>query len=133
MTEADFQRIEEELAIKLPKNYKALMANYPFAPDSFTEEFLLPNSVEGLPGSAAAGIKLPPSSFIIGTDGGEQVYFIDWSKESSPVYVFELETGRTKEEAPSLDAYVEKCRDMGLEIKRDEEERARKKWWQFWK
>ena len=91
------------------------------------------NNVEGLSGDPAAGLELPPNSFVIGADGGEEVYFIDCSKDPSPVYVYELETGMTKVEAPNLDGYVQKCRDTELEIKRDEAEMARKKWWQFWK
>ena len=133
MTNTDLQRIERELRITLPADYRALMLAYPFPPDSFSAECLLPDSADRLLELAGARENLPPHSFIIGDDGGEETYFIDVSRQPSPVYVFQLETGKVKEEAAGLDAYVQKCRDADDEIRRDQAEMARKRWWQFWK
>jgi hypothetical protein len=133
MTTSDLQRIERELGVKLPSDYTSLMAAYPFPSDSFAAESLLPNSADCILELAGARKSLPPNSFIIGNDGGEEVYFIDLTRHPSPVYVFELETGKAKEHAPHLDAYVHKCADAETEISRDQQHMARKKWWRFWR
>lgn len=133
MTNSDLQRIENELGIKLPADYRSLMLAYPFPPESFSAEQLLPDSAATLLQLAGGSENLPPHSFIIGDDGGVETYFIDVSRQRSPVYVFQLETGKVQEEAPSLDAYVQKCRDTEDEIRRDQALMAKRKWWQFWK
>jgi hypothetical protein len=133
MTDIDLQRIEDSLHIKLPADYRSLMLAYPFPPDSLSADCLLPNSVDAVLDHADTGGTLPPHSFTIGGDGGEEIYFIDLSRQPSPVFVYDLETGKIKEEAPSLDAYVQQCRDTEEELRLDEEEMARKKWWQFWR
>jgi hypothetical protein len=133
MTDSDLQRIERELSLKLPADYRSLMLSYPFPPDSFTAENMLPDNAARLLESAGGRDNLPPRSFIIGNDGGEEIYFIDTSRQQSPVFVFDLETGEIKEYAPTLEAYIQKCRDTDAQILRDEEAMAKKKWWQFWK
>lgn len=133
MTDSDLQRIERELSLTLPADYKSLMLSYPFPPNSFTAECMLPDNAGRLLESAGGRDNPPPGSFIIGNDGGEETYFIDASRQGAPVFVFDLETGEVKEYAPTLEAYIQRCKDINADIRRDQEEMAKKKSWPFWK
>jgi hypothetical protein len=133
ITAEDLDRIEQELGLQLPGDYRSLMLDYPFPADSYTAECLLVNDPEALKELAAERDPLPPQSFIVGDDGGEELYFIDLTRASSPVYVFQLETGQVKEASPSLQAYVQACEQTEREINGDEVKRSDRKWWQFWR
>ena len=133
MLSSELERIETQLGISLPEDYRSLMTAYPFAPSSFTAEVLLPDSADWLLASAGLVNDLPANSFIIGGDGGEESYFIDVSRQRSPVFVFDLETGKVWQKASSLSVYVEQCKDAIEQIHRDEERAAKKKWWQVWR
>ena len=76
------------------------------------------------------------SLFFVGSDGGEEYYFVDASKEDSEVFVLEIENGTHRNYAPSWAAYLEKINSSHDEVLADEqymaELRKNKKWWQFW-
>ena len=145
MTLEDIARIEAELDVRLPVDYRALMLAYPFPPDSFTAEFLMPNdtprlieinrerSTRELPPDNRDGKMLSSSYFEIGGDGGEESYLIDLAQQQSPVYVYDLETNELREAASDLQSFVEQCAASDEMIRRDEDFAARKGWWQFWK
>lgn len=139
MTEPDLQQIEAALGFTLPASYRGTVLSYPFAAGSFADEFMLPNrpqAVIDLGGVdfVAPGIDRP---FFLGSDGGEELYFMDASKPDSGVYVLELETGKHRVLSPSWAAYLAHLQATHAEIAGDEEaERQRakeKKWWQFWR
>jgi hypothetical protein len=139
MTEADLRQIEARLGFPLPGAFRLTALSYPFSPDSFAEEFMLPSQPSevidmneaGLP---VVGIDRP---FFVGSDGGEERYFVDASNAESPVYVYELETGRHRVLVDSWEKYMDHIRATLAEIAADEErERQRKltkRWWQFWR
>ena len=143
MTPEDIARIETELEVRLPKDYRALLQAYPFPPDSFTAEFAMPNdathlietnrerSTQALP-PHNRGRTVPSSSYFeIGGDGGEESYLIDLAQQQSPVYVYDLETNELREAASDLQSFVEQCAASDEMIRRDEDFTARKGWWQF--
>jgi hypothetical protein len=132
MTTSDFQRIERELAIHLPDDYKSLMMTYPFAPESFTADCLLPNNAGRLLEIAKDRQKLPPYSFIIGDDSADETYFIDISRAHSPVFVFDVPNGEVSERFPGLGAYVEHCKKTDAELSEYAKRMENRKWWQFW-
>jgi hypothetical protein len=79
MTDAELNKIEEELGISLPEFYRSTTINYPFPHDSYVAEFLLVNDPSiilrpWLPDDTFPGIGKP---YRIGSDGGEEDYFID--------------------------------------------------------
>ena|ERR1041384_8001648 len=133
MTESDIQRIEKELGITLPDDYKAFMRSYPFQSDSIASENIMDDANWLIEATGTRHRLFPPHTFIIGTDGGESTYFLDLSRQPSPVFNFDLETRGITEESPDLQAFVNKCRESEAEVRRDEEEMERRKWWQFWK
>ena len=96
MTEADLAKIEECVGFPLPSAFGATVLSYPFAAGSFADEFMLPNRPAALIDLNGARTKIAGRSrpFFVGSDGGEEWYFVDASRPDSPVYVFELETGR---------------------------------------
>ena len=66
-------------------------------------------------GARVVDIKRP---FFIGSDGGEEWYFVDASEPDSAVYVYELETGRHRALVASWAAYLGCIRDAHAEIAR---------------
>jgi hypothetical protein len=141
MTLEDIARIETDLGVRLPEDYRALMEAYPFPPDSFTAEFVMPNNATHLIeinrerstlSKPKKGRSEPPASYFeIGGDGGEERYLIDLSQAESPVYVYDLETDEVREAALELQSFVAQCAAADEEIRRDEEFTARRRWWQF--
>ena len=136
MLTSEIQFIEDELGIQLPAFYIKTMLDYPFAEDSFASEFLLCNSPEGIL-EYNSGYKPSAEAFTIGTDGGENTYFIKLD-EDGQVYVFDLEApdDTLKLEAATWDEYLKQIEALHEEIRQDElfmaERKRNKKWWQFW-
>jgi hypothetical protein len=139
MTEADLRQIEARLGFPLPAAFQSTVLSYPFPADSFADEFMLPSqagevvnmNVDGVP---TAGIDRP---LFVGSDGGEERYFVDAGRTASPVYVYELETGRHRVLVDSWGKYLDHIRDTLAEIAADEDREKQRKltkrWWEFWK
>mgnify|MGYP000244384971 CR=1 FL=1 len=49
---------------------------------------------------------IEPKRFIIGSDGGESVFFIHLNDDNCSVYTFDLETQKSDKEFDSLDLYI---------------------------
>ena len=139
MTEADLAGIEASVGFPLPSAFRATVLSYPFAPDSFADEFMLPNRPSALidlngAREAIAGVSRP---FFVGSDGGEESYFVDASRSDSPVYVFELETGRHRILVPSWAEYLGRIGETHAEIESDQallsKRKLERRWWEFWK
>jgi len=136
VTEAELGEIEARLAFPLPASFRSTALSYPFPPDSFADEFMLPNRPRDVidlnkAGAAVADIDRP---FFVGSDGGEEWYFVDASQPESPVYVYELETGRHRVLVGSWAAYLDHIRDAHAEIEADDEaarqRKLSKRWWE---
>ena len=139
MTESELAEVESWLGFSVPANYRSTLTNYPFPSDSYAEEFMLPNDPRSVIELNDLGVEVRSieQPFFIGSDGGEDHYFVDAADADSPVYVFELETGKHRELVGSWTDYLQHIRGIHDEIAADEEsERERKRtkrWWEFWK
>ena len=145
MSENDFLRIERELNLRLPKDYRELMLNYPFSKDSLSADDLLPNDPEVLIThnqvsdlhslmAMSSNPSVPLGNyFSIGSDSSEESYWIDVTSPKSPVYKFALECCDLTIKAANLEEYVKQCWHIEEEIKKDEEYMSRRRWWQFWR
>ena len=143
MTEDDLQQIEAAVGYTLPTFYRTTLVAYPFPKDSFADEFMLrdcPQSViannKGSPRISSPDIR---QSFFLGSDGGEERYFVDAKNPNSAVFVFELETGKHRQEASTWAEFLDQVRVVVSEIDAEEAEdtalatrRVNKNWWQFW-
>jgi len=132
VTSSDFERLERELKISLPNDYKRLMAAYPFPEDSFSADCLMPDNPDRLLEISRDRNKLPPHGFIIGDDSEYETYFLDTSREFSPVFAFDEQSGKVRERFPNLDAYVQHCEKTDKQINRYAKRTENRKWWQFW-
>ncbi len=139
MTQDEIDEIEGSLSLRLPAGYRGTLLSYPFLAGSFADEFLLLNRAKDLLALnptrlAISGIEKP---FVIGSDGGEESYFLDAANAEPGVFVFDLETGNHRLLARSLPAYVDYIRTILDEIAADEEDEKRRstsrRWWEFWK
>ena len=139
MTEADLGQIEARLGFPLPAAFRSTALNYPFSPDSFADEFMLPSQPSDFIDMNQAGVSLAGIGrpFFVGSDGGEERYLVDASKAESPVYVYELETKRHRVLVDSWASYLDHIRDALAEIAADEDREKQRKltkrWWEFWK
>ena len=139
MTDQELQAIEKHTGYSLPEYYCATLSNYPFSSDSFAGEFILPNDQKVIIelNSAAISPSKIRKPFFIGSDGGEEWFFVDTSKDDSGVFVFELETGNHRLLVPTWTAFLEHIDAEHAAIAADEEVmrqcKLNKKWWEFWK
>jgi len=139
MTDQDFQSIGKHLGFPIPAYYRATMSSYPFSADSFAAEFMLPDDPEQVIDLNEIHISSPEVSkpFFIGSDGGEERFFVDAAKSDSGVFVFELETGKHRPLTPTWTAFFEHIQAAHAEIEADkkamEQRKLNKKWWEFWK
>ena len=138
MNKSELTKIEKELNISLPAYYKDIMLNYPFSEESFANEFLLPNDIEHVIEMNKENELVDKSEnpFFVGSDGGEEYYFIKTKSINSSVYVFDLEKGKHSMKADSFQVYLNQIDETLKEIEADEkaeiERKKNKKWWQFW-
>jgi len=139
MKESDIRKIESALDVPLPEFYRVTMLTYPFPADSFANEFLLPNDPKTIleynqHSGEYPGIGKP---FVIGSDGGEEMYYVDLAADSSQVFTFDIETGKHTPKAADWTMYLSQIEADLKEIKGDEtveqERKANKKCWEFWK
>lgn len=126
------------MGFTLPASYRATVLSYPFEPDSFADEVMLPNRLDAVIDLSGAKFSSPEigKPFFIGSDGGEEMYFVDASKPDSGVLVYEMKTGKHRSLVPTCAAYLDHIHTIHAEIVADEEadrqRKLNKKWWQFW-
>jgi cell wall assembly regulator SMI1 len=139
MNTEDIKAIEAQIGIALPEFYRATMTNYPFPNDSFADEFLLPNSSSAVIANNEDPGEYPDVAqpFVIGGDGGEEIYFVDLAATTSQVFVYDMDTGKHTPHADDWAKYLDQIANTLKEIEEDEqaetERKANKKWWEFWK
>ncbi len=138
VTDAELKTIEECLTVALPEAYRATLRDYPFPSESFGAESMLLNSAESVIEFNTEGAEIDGvvSPIFIGSDLGEEWYFLDASRTDSPVFVYQLETGEHQVLDTTLERFLDRIRAVGEEIEADEkaeeERRLNKKWWEFW-
>jgi hypothetical protein len=148
MTPSELDRIEEVLGITLPEAYRATMGVYPFDSDATASDCMLPNDAEWVINANRGldrhfllhhgkGRWVPTKNhLLIGTDGGEEYYYLDLREKSCPVLAFDLETGNLSVFCDNFERFVCRCREIDDEIEEDERKAAERaegrKWWQFW-
>lgn len=144
MTESDLNRIEQVLNISLPREYRAVVSRYPFAPNSSLADYALPNDADRVIEMNVLSRECewdseasPIHWFVFGHDGGECSYFLDLTRPNSPVFAISIEGGGPSEEAPTLADFIEINLQIDEEGDREFAEKAAwrkaRKWWQFWK
>jgi hypothetical protein len=143
VTADDLDRVERELGIRLPGDYRALVLAYPTELGSSGPDYELLDAPEQLIAinrrlreQGFFGLPWPAHYFSFGGDGSGNEYYLDLHKAPSPVYFADHEGSVYQEQWPSLQAWLtERLREQA-EWEIEEQERARRKamkrWWQFW-
>jgi hypothetical protein len=118
VTSADLDRIEHELHIALPVDYRRTMEAYPFARNSFSEGMLL-DDVDvlirwnsGDPNRSIDGRNQALTfrdHFKIGSDGGELSFFLKYTGSPNPIYCYDLESGNFEVISQDIAEYVGHC------------------------
>ncbi len=140
MTAEDLDRIERVLGRRLPEDYREVMQRYPFSPGSFSYDCMLTDDARTVIEANREPHDIlrdgPPTLdyLWIGSDGGEEYYFLDLRGSPCPFYAYDLETGeQTDAFADDIDDYIRKCKEMDRQIEEDEQSSGEKRWWQFWR
>ncbi len=136
MNPGEVKYIEDSLGIKLPDYYKSTILQYPYPKDSFADEFLLPNNpdvvVENNNDCLIEDTK-DATPFIIGNDGGEELYYINVKDKKSNIYVYYLEIKKSEVKSDTWPDYLREIDENLKEIEDDERVLEKnKKWWQLW-
>lgn len=109
------EKIEKDLEISLPNDYKKNLVNFPFPKGSYASD-LFANDVDfilevnKMDWSHVDFGSIKP--FFIGTDGGEETYFINTLDNKSPVYSYSIETNKYSKIYDSVNDFI-------IEIKKD--------------
>jgi hypothetical protein len=124
-TKKDLDKIEKLFNIQLPDYYKSTILNYPFPKGSCAEEYLLPCYpnliIENNEPSFLESIKIKETKpFCIGSDGGEEVYYIDLISEKTNVFVYNFERGKSEKYVHSWAEYL---KDVDKTLKEIEEDK----------
>jgi hypothetical protein len=104
--------IESTLSITLPDDYRELMLAYPHELEAVAEYELVNDAQQLIAinvnargyGPGIGGWR--DSFFITGTDGGEEMFFLDTSRARSPVFCLAVENHAISERASSLAEFV---------------------------
>ncbi len=120
-TREDIDKIEKLLGIVLPNYYKSTIMNYPFPKNSLADDCLLlydPELIIKNNDSSFLEIIITPKikPFCIGTDGGEEVYYIDLNCEETKVFAYSRETGKSEIYTTSLADYIKKIEEIIKEV-----------------
>jgi hypothetical protein len=114
MTEGDLARIEAALGLQLPEDYRAVMVNYPFAPDSWPDQAEIPNDAnfiiaenveirkDGLYGPAWT-----EHHFAFGFTSAGHAFAMDTSNATSPVLLVNRETHEFSKETDTFEQWVQ--------------------------
>jgi hypothetical protein len=137
MTNADLDRIESALNLKLPAFYRCYMLNYlrwlvekqPKWSDVTRWEFADdPDRVihfnqyvrEAAPGEFFDGGPWPAHYFVIGSEAKQNWYFLDLAGGSEAVYLFHHEMGDVAQEAGSLTEFPQVLLRWWADVERRE-------------
>jgi SMI1 / KNR4 family (SUKH-1) len=143
VTSEGLDRVERELGIRLPGDYRALVLTYPVALGKSGPDYQLLDDSEQLIATNRLlreqgffGSPWPAHFFSFGGDGLGNEYYLDLRKEPSPVYFADHEGTLDHESWPSLQAWLaERLQEQAeweAEERRRAERRAARRWWQFW-
>lgn len=139
MTDADLRRIEAELRLTLPNDYRRLVLASPFRPVGHDRVYWLyadPDEViratrEPLSGYYE-GVGWLPTHLAIGETAMGDQYVLDVARTPSPVYCLSHETHQFEDEFPDLATFVAYW-TREVAGAREQPERSRtKQWWKFW-
>jgi hypothetical protein len=137
MTNADLDRIEVALDLKLPGFYRRYMLNYPrwlaekqpewsnvteweFADDP-DQVIRFNQYVRGCqPDEFFDDEPWPPHYFVIGSEAEQNWYFLDLAGSSEAVYLFHHEMGEVREEAKSLSEFPNALVEWWEDVERAE-------------
>lgn len=144
MTETDLDRIEAALRVRLPPEYRATLLDYPLPPDPDSSGLWLVDDATDVIESTRHFRVSPPASgnwsdnyLYLGSDGGEEAYFLDLGRTPATVLTYEHETGRLRSEAPDLATWIQTLRVAFTEVQDDARSMAARRrdkpWWAFWR
>ena len=144
MVSDDLDRIERELGIRLPGEYRALVLTYPLGLGPQGPDYeLLDDPAEiiavnrRLREHGFFGMPWPAHFFSFGGDGSGNEYYLDLRREPSPVYFADHEGSLYSEQWPLLGAWlaerIAEQAEFAAEERRRAERRAGKRWWEFWR
>ena len=139
MTEQDLMRIERELDIHLPDDYRKAVLNYPIRADRGTSDSWLYDNAEALVKlnreyrNGFSGLPPWPAHYFIVGETDCVPYFMDLTKSPSPVFSADhgdLQALSTEAETLSawVDAFLKEMRDDGVnpDAERRNNEKLRK-------
>ncbi len=132
MRHHDLVRLERELAIQLPRQYRDFMVAYPFSRSSWAGDLGTPDDVDllldlnrekrQLSSSVASG-----DVFFIGSDGKEADYFIRLSDPACGVSAYDTGTHQVSARAKTFDDWLSQLRVANESDAISQ--RAIRKWW----
>jgi hypothetical protein len=139
MTEADVTRIESELNVRLPADYRGLLLDPPFAPLDEGRVYWLYDD----PDTVIAATRFPlnefydgkgwiPSYLAIGETAMGDQYLIDLDRSPSPVFCLSHETHEVEPDYPDLPAFVAGWNEELATARRHRRPIRRGRWWKFW-
>jgi hypothetical protein len=131
LTSDDLDRVERQLAIRLPAAYRALIQADPVALGASGPDDQLIDDAERLIAlnrrlrdRGLSGQTWPAHFFAFGGDGSGNAYYFDLRRDPSPIGVADHVDSEYREQWPSLDAWLaERIRAA---------HRAARPWWKFW-
>ena len=143
MTSADLDRIEQQLELRLPADYRALVLAYPAGLGASGPDYELLDDADQLIAinrlfreQGFFGMPWPSHFFCFGGDGSGNEYYLDLRREPSPVHFADHEATLYEEQWPSLDVWLAERRreqvEWEEEVRERERRKASKRWWQFW-
>ena len=136
MTDADLDRIESALDLKLPTFYRRFMLNYPQClpekqPEwSDVEKWEFTNDADRVihfnryvrgfgPGEFFDDEAWPPHYFVIGSEAEQNWFFLDLASGSEAIYLFHHEEGEVRQEAESLSNFPAALIDWWENVEQD--------------
>jgi len=133
MREYALSRIEQDLAVTLPRRYRELMLAYPFAADSWAGDLAMPDDPDLLLEMNREHRELPADItadvFFIGSDGRGTDYFVRLSDPWCGVASYDTATHKTVELTKSFDEWLSRLRSADEAPPRPD----RRRWWEIWK
>jgi len=139
MTDDDLRRIEAELRLTLPDDYRRLVLASPFRPVGGDRVYWLyadPDEViratrEPLHGHYE-GSAWQPTYLAVGETAMGDQYLIDVARTPSPVFCLSHETHEFEDDFSDLAAFVAYWTREVTAAKKSVESSRQRRWWRFW-